>query len=609
MLHSLSEQLGWPASMLCIDGIAGSILLPSKSILLDEDGNNDNNGAATTTKTVHQHPPLTAKIHPRHSAIRGGKGGFGTLLKGQSKQAGAKTTLDFGACRDLSGRRLRHVNDEIKLRKWRELQQKRERGEEVDELAALQTQSGIRNWHLMVPSWSDGASFTKKGRRKHERQLEREVRSFQSQEERARRQKEEKKMEQEWAVMEYVRRGEVESARVVGSDGVKDDILAHMKKRKLEKMKKEKVGIQKTNTAASLVSSDVSNQTELEPLAVNDNVGNSPASSLITLSGEITVFDLSESEQPTTTEISKVKHQVRIQSESEFATVGIPFDAGKLKEVANQGIYIEYTLKTAGLSQIGFIRVQTPTGNNDDCETFRPNSDTGDGVGDDNASFGYDGSRKLKFHGGKEMEYGRLKNSEDNIEMLGWSAGDVLSSWCKRSTDAKSIEIGYALNGKDIGVAFSVKAEADECFFPALSLNLGEVVGINLGPDFSHNVKEECVGLSALKKDTIEDGSSKPIAAPDDEAPPKKRPREEKNETKRSAESSITTETDKFNLNDCTSLQQLQELGADRLKNILLSMGIKCGGTLEQRAERLFSLKGLRREEYPQKVRGKNFIL
>ena len=609
MLHSLSEQLGWPASMLCIDGVAGSILLPSKSILLDEDGNNDNNGAATTTKTVHQHPPLTAKIHPRHSAIRGGKGGFGTLLKGQSKQAGAKTTLDFGACRDLSGRRLRHVNDEIKLRKWRELQQKRERGEEVDELAALQTQSGIRNWHLMVPSWSDGASFTKKGRRKHERQLEREVRSFQSQEERARRQKEEKKMEQEWAVMEYVRRGEVESARVVGSDGVKDDILAHMKKRKLEKMKKEKVGIQKTNTAASLVSSDVSNQTELEPLAVNDNVGNSPASSLITLSGEITVFDLSESEQPTTTEISKVKHQVRIQSESEFATVGIPFDAGKLKEVANQGIYIEYTLKTAGLSQIGFIRVQTPTGNNDDCETFRPNSDTGDGVGDDNASFGYDGSRKLKFHGGKEMEYGRLKNSEDNIEMLGWSAGDVLSSWCKRSTDAKSIEIGYALNGKDIGVAFSVKAEADECFFPALSLNLGEVVGINLGPDFSHNVKEECVGLSALKKDTIEDGSSKPIAAPDDEAPPKKRPREEKNETKRSAESSITTETDKFNLNDCTSLQQLQELGADRLKNILLSMGIKCGGTLEQRAERLFSLKGLRREEYPQKVRGKNFIL
>jgi len=61
--------------------------------------------------------------------------------------------------------------------------------------------------------------FTNKGRRKHERQLEREVRSWQSKEERANRQEDEKKMEQEWAVMEYVRRGEMESARV-SSDNV-----------------------------------------------------------------------------------------------------------------------------------------------------------------------------------------------------------------------------------------------------------------------------------------------------------------------------------------------------------------------------------------------------
>jgi hypothetical protein len=31
-------------------------------------------------------------------------------------------------------------------------------------------------------------------------------------------------------------------------------------------------------------------------------------------------------------------------------------------------------------------------------------------------------------------------------------------------------------------------------------------------------------------------------------------------------------------------------------------------GTLDERATRLFSLKGLRRDEYPKKVRGKNFI-
>ncbi|CAM9237792.1 unnamed protein product [Discosporangium mesarthrocarpum] len=35
-------------------------------------------------------------------------------------QAGKKPTRDFGACRDLQGRRLRHVNDEIRLQKWQE---------------------------------------------------------------------------------------------------------------------------------------------------------------------------------------------------------------------------------------------------------------------------------------------------------------------------------------------------------------------------------------------------------------------------------------------------------------------------------------------------------
>jgi hypothetical protein len=50
--------------------------------------------------------------------LLGGKGGFGAMLKSMAKRSGAKKTTDFGACRDLSGRRLRHVNDEILLKKW-----------------------------------------------------------------------------------------------------------------------------------------------------------------------------------------------------------------------------------------------------------------------------------------------------------------------------------------------------------------------------------------------------------------------------------------------------------------------------------------------------------
>lgn len=605
MLKSLSERLGWPASMLCIDDCqSGSILFPSKSFLLN--GEEENNDATTT---LHQHHPLTAKIHPRHTRIRGGKGGFGTLLKGQSKQAGAKTTLDFGACRDLSGRRLRHVNDEIKLRKWRELQQKREKGEEVDELAALKTESGIRNWHLMVPSWSDGAAFTNKGRRKHERQLEREVRSWQSKEERANRLKEEKKMEQEWAVMEYVRRGEVESARV-SADNVKEGILAHLKKRKLEKQQETSQPIN-----AGLISTDDKNA-KIEQGSMMDKDENTSDSSLITLSGEMSVFDVPDTEQTGKTQGCNFAKQIRIQSQSDFATVGVLLDAAKLKETPNQGTYIEYTMRTAGLAQIGWIRVPT-TSRDDDCEIFLPNSDTGDGVGDDNVSFGYDGSRKLKFTGGRDIPYGTVQGSKEK-ELVEWNAGDVLASWCRRSADGKAIEIGYLLNGKDLGVAFSIATGSDDFgYYPALSLNLGEVIDINLGPEFSNNVKEGCVGVSDLNKNISGESqeevevSSKPAAKPFDDTPlRKKRPRDEDNTTRSLAASAETaTVIDDFDLNNCSSVQELLKLGSDRLKSILLSMGIKCGGTLEQRAERLFSLKGLRRDEYPQKMRGKNFIL
>jgi len=35
--------------------------------------------------------------------------GFGAQLRALAKQKAAKQTTDFGSCRDLSGRRLRHV--------------------------------------------------------------------------------------------------------------------------------------------------------------------------------------------------------------------------------------------------------------------------------------------------------------------------------------------------------------------------------------------------------------------------------------------------------------------------------------------------------------------
>ena len=55
--------------------------------------------------------------------INGGKGGFGSLLRGSKS---AQTTTNFDACRDLSGRRMRHVNAEKKAMEWAKHAEERE---------------------------------------------------------------------------------------------------------------------------------------------------------------------------------------------------------------------------------------------------------------------------------------------------------------------------------------------------------------------------------------------------------------------------------------------------------------------------------------------------
>ncbi|XP_072356318.1 splicing regulator SDE2 [Scyliorhinus torazame] len=45
------------------------------------------------------------------------------------------------------------------------------------------------------------------------------------------------------------------------------------------------------------------------------------------------------------------------------------------------------------------------------------------------------------------------------------------------------------------------------------------------------------------------------------------------------------------------SVEELESLGLDRLKTELMMLGLKCGGTLQERAARLFSVKGLPKEQ------------
>ncbi|KAG6420188.1 hypothetical protein SASPL_116708 [Salvia splendens] len=77
--------------------------------------------------------------------LRGGKGGFGSLLRGAATKAGQKKTNNFDACRDMSGRRLRHVNVEKRLEEWRAEAEERKLVKMADEFLKKKAKEIKRN--------------------------------------------------------------------------------------------------------------------------------------------------------------------------------------------------------------------------------------------------------------------------------------------------------------------------------------------------------------------------------------------------------------------------------------------------------------------------------
>ena len=653
-------------------------------------------------------PHLSATFH---LPLRGGKGGFGTLLKGQSKQAGAKTTLDFGACRDLSGRRLRHINDEVKLRKWRDAQSRRDRGLPVDELDELRTESGIRNWHLMVPSWADGAASSNKARWRADRAMKREVERWKSEEEREVQRREEARARQAMAVAAYVRAGEEAAAQTAaaaneagGGTSKKNKVLEIMMQKKKVKKENRKRGRQDEGKVGGDADAgiDGSDGPHAKKAATSDDSSAAAASSVVvgepiaginddeamsylcTLSGDVVVDDVDDVDDVDSQADTKKKaatessgddsvptaggsKKILLQSQSEFATAAVLLGRSLPADV--RGLYYEVKIRTGGLAQIGWAYAGGAGGGGGGGEfglhQFRPNSDTGDGVGDDDASFGYDGYRGLAFHAGEEKAVASAAvegSSSSPSAPAAWKDGDVVGC----TYHANRGVVTYSLNGKDAGVTFEVRANerkggstdsiSEPALFPAVSLNQGEIVQINVGPDFdawtpadagyagvcefidwgevrgdaakgsredSEKVEANIAAESAPAATSTEGakGSSLLISTPGLILPPAIAASVKSEKDKALAAPTDTVEEredDKqepekmeapFDLNKCQSLSEAKELGMDRLKEILLSMGCKCGGSLDERAERLFSLKGLKREDYPKKVRGKGFVV
>ncbi|TPX48392.1 hypothetical protein SeMB42_g00027 [Synchytrium endobioticum] len=100
----------------------------------------------------------TARAHPHQLAViyrcRGGKGGFGSQLRAQGGRMASQKSTNFEACRDLSGRRLKTVNDAKSLAEFiaREPERERDRQQRINQkieegLKAAQRMADAQNAH------------------------------------------------------------------------------------------------------------------------------------------------------------------------------------------------------------------------------------------------------------------------------------------------------------------------------------------------------------------------------------------------------------------------------------------------------------------------------
>jgi SPRY domain/Silencing defective 2 N-terminal ubiquitin domain/Replication stress response SDE2 C-terminal len=478
------------------------------------------------------------------SSVRGGKGGFGTLLRSSARQSGAKLTTDFGACRDLQGRRLRHVNDEIKLRKWREAQERKQQNKdgttiEEETEAMFDTPSGLYNWHLMVPSWAD---ISKKSSRK----IQRQFRRMQQEEDKIQQEKQERRAQYERSVTIYVQK------TADAAKEVQNNVMSAVKQG-LEAQREKK---RKREEELAVKPADIFNSTDRP-------------NSLCTLSGDVVVE-----------EDAKKPSVFQIQSQADFSTLALFLDKPLSKTEASSTIlYYEVRLVTGGLAQIGWADMTS--------KDFKPNTEEGEGVGDDKGSFGYDGSRSLKFHGGKEEVY---KNSL-------WKAGDVVG--CQYNL--QSGEISYAVNGKELGVAFT-HPEPGTILFPALSCNGGEILELHVDsndmaflPKTDETTRyvsvKDLIAGNIIDTTTASDETTSKPSEEDDSKPAAegKTKNEEKEETK-TEPAAVEPEPEKkepvkkepvkveaLDLDKFQSAADLEELGLDRLKGALMAIGVKCG--------------------------------
>lgn len=511
------------------------------------------------------HAPVVVRAR-QTGGLLGGKGGFGAMLRSMGKGSGAKATTDFGACRDLHGRRLRHVNQEIAMLKWREGAAEREkhRREGVTEREVMDedTPSGIPGWFLATPSWADGVKKSYMKRRRNTalcrnwQQARANGRSpppnaprwwgcprgrdcdFAHGEEELRgagltelkrAKKRDAQQDQQRELQAYV-----DYEKEVADD-VADAIQQGLRRRKQ---------LQRKSAA------DSSAATEEEPKAAAPAAVTTKNDS--DMSDWLVPFGSDSDAGHKAVHVTFGNGLCELRGRSNFGTAAASADA----RLSAGKWYYEVRLVTDGVAQLGWA----------DTPAFIANSETGDGVGDHARSWAYDGRRRLKWSGGKEEEYGDV-----------WRKNDVIGCLL----DADNGVISFSRNGESLGDAFSagvVLAGAASAFVPAISLEQAEILLINIGAQpllylpVGYRAVSESIDRFPREATTKESDSA--MSAKITTATSKLVKSEKPKATP------ISEPEDKsplIDLDAVDSVEALMDLGLDKLKSNLRRRGLKCG--------------------------------
>jgi hypothetical protein len=352
----------------------------------------------------------------------------------------------------LSGRRLRHLNDEVLLKKWAD---SKEKGEAFD--VEQETASGLDLWFLSVPSWGEGVKIDQRkkflkprlkttlcldwlrARKTHgpPKNASKDwgcprgmYCEFAHGEEELRGAEKTKIFDQEKTEKDAIKRKHKEDYLRPLSELTTDNAIESMVQEGLKVAKKSR----------ALESKSV-------PTSV-DHSSNGRSYKLLEGVTDVQLFSGSAA-------IENVDHGVCLSGNSKFSSAGIP-----AMSLTQGSSYYEIELMSDGLMQLGWA----------DMEFLGGNSSEGDGVGDDPHSWAIDLFRKNLIHSGTETPI--------SISSEGWSVGDVIGFFLKihRELEDTIVEMRFSLNGVLLEQGFNFTTTSLSEYFPAFSLEDKETI-------------------------------------------------------------------------------------------------------------------------------------